>query len=50
MVASSKVSNAMVGFAKTVRVYHSGFFRALVLPVEGSHVSGYSQTVVVQIK
>jgi hypothetical protein len=49
-VASSKVTNAMVGFAKTVRVYHSGFFRALVLPVEGSHVSGYSQTVVVQIK
>jgi hypothetical protein len=49
-VASSNVTNAMVGFAKTVRVYHSGFFRALVLPVEGSHVSGYSQTVVVQIK
>jgi hypothetical protein len=49
-VAAGTIVNGVVSFAKTVRVYHSGFFRALVLPVEGAHVSGYSQTVVVRIK
>ncbi len=49
-VASGSVVNGSVTFAKTVRVYSGGFFRALVLPTEGSHVSGYSQTVVIRIK
>ncbi len=49
-VASPAIANASVTFAKTVRVFHGGFFRALVLPVEGAHVSGYSQTVVVRIR
>ncbi len=39
-----------MSFAKTLRIYHGGFFRALVLPVEGAHVSGYSQTAVVRLK
>ena len=50
MVASQTVVNSSVGFAKTVRVNKGGFFRALVLPVEGAHVSGYSPTAVVKIK
>ena len=49
-VAVAVVSNGTVGFSSTVRVFHSGFFRALVLPVEGAHVSGYSQTVVIKLK
>jgi len=49
-VAATTVDNGLVHFALTVRVYHGGFFRALVLPVEGSHLAGYSQTVVVRIK
>jgi hypothetical protein len=49
-VAVAVVSNGTVGFSSTVRVHHSGFFRALVLPVEGAHVSGYSETLVVRLK
>jgi hypothetical protein len=49
-VAHVSISNGVVGFAKTVRVYRGGFFRALVLPVEGAHVAGYSDTDVVHIK
>jgi hypothetical protein len=49
-VAVAAVSNGTVGFSSTVRVHHSGFFRALVLPVEGAHVSGYSETLVVKLK
>ena len=49
-VAVAAVNNGTVGFASTVRIHHSGFFRALVLPVEGAHVSGYSQTVVIKLK
>jgi hypothetical protein len=49
-VAVAAVNNGTVGFSATVRVHHSGFFRALVLPVEGAHVSGYSETVVVKLK
>jgi hypothetical protein len=50
MVASQNIVNSSVGFARTVRVSKGGFFRALVLPVEGAHVSGYSPTAVVKIK
>jgi hypothetical protein len=49
-VAQVAVTNGVVSFAKTLRIYHSGFFRALVLPVEGAHVSGYSPTAVVRLK
>ncbi len=49
-VAALTPANNAVSFSKTIRVYHGGFFRALVLPVEGSHVSGYTQPVLVRIK
>ena len=49
-VAQVAVTNGVVSFAKTLRIYHGGFFRALVLPVEGAHVSGYSPTAVVRLK
>jgi hypothetical protein len=49
-VASGSVVNGSVTFASTVHVHQGGFFRALVLPTEGSHVSGYSQTVVIRLK
>ncbi|HEY7968097.1 MAG TPA: hypothetical protein VID68_13830 [Solirubrobacteraceae bacterium] len=49
-IAKVAVTNGVVGFASTVRVYKGGFFRALVLPVEGAHVSGYSDTQIVKIK
>jgi len=49
-VASPTVTNEVATFSKTVRIHQGGFFRALVLPVEGAHVSGYSQPVVVRIK
>jgi hypothetical protein len=49
-VAGAAVINGQVSFAQTVRIHHTGFFRALVLPVEGAHVSGYSQAVSVRIK
>ena len=49
-IAKVAVNNGVVGFAKTVRVTSGGFYRALVLPVEGAHVSGYSQTVLVHLK
>jgi hypothetical protein len=49
-IAKVAVNNGVVGFADTVRVYKGGFFRALVLPVEGAHVSGYSDTQIVKIR
>ena len=49
-VAKVAVTNGVVGFSKILRVTHGGFYRALVLPVEGAHVSGYSQTVLVRLK
>jgi hypothetical protein len=49
-VAGGTVVNGHVNFAATVRIHFTGFFRALVLPVEGAHVSGYSPTVSVRIK
>jgi hypothetical protein len=49
-VAGAAVVNGLVSFAATVRIHFTGFFRALVLPVEGAHVSGYSPTVSVRIK
>jgi hypothetical protein len=49
-IAKVAVNNGVVGFFKAVRVNHGGFYRALVLPVEGAHVSGYSQTVLVRLK
>jgi hypothetical protein len=49
-VAQVAVKNGIVSFAKTIRIFRGGFFRALVLPVEGAHVSGYSPTLVVRIK
>jgi hypothetical protein len=41
-IAHPNSVNGVVSFAGTVRVHSGGFFRALVLPVEGGHVSGYS--------
>jgi hypothetical protein len=49
-VAVAVVSNGTVGFSSTIHIHRGGFFRALVLPVEGAHVSGYSETVVVRLK
>ena len=49
-VAQVAIKNGVVSFAKTLRIFHGGFFRALVLPVEGAHVSGYSPTDVVRLK
>ena len=49
-VAQVAIKNGVVSFAKTLRIFHGGFFRALVLPVEGAHVSGYSPTAVVRLK
>jgi hypothetical protein len=49
-VAHATAINGVVSFATTVRVNAGGFFRALVLPVEGSHVSGYSATSLVRIR
>jgi len=49
-IARATVINGVVSFDKTVRIYRGGFFRALVLPVEGAHVSGYSATLIVRIK
>ena len=49
-VAAAVAVNDVVAFNKTVSVHAGGFFRALVLPVEGAHVSGYSTTVQVRIK
>jgi hypothetical protein len=49
-IAKVAVNNGVVGFSKTIRVHRGGFFRALVLPVEGAHVSGYSQTALVRLK
>ena len=46
---SPNAVNGVVGFAGTVRVHSGGFFRALVLPVEGGHVSGYSGVAQVRI-
>jgi hypothetical protein len=39
-----------VSFTKTIPMHHGGFFRALVLPVEGAHVSGYSGPVLVRVR
>ncbi|MGH2849882.1 MAG: hypothetical protein ACRDLP_04635 [Solirubrobacteraceae bacterium] len=39
-----------VSFTKTIPMHHGGFFRALVLPVEGAHVSGYSGPVLVSVR
>jgi len=49
-IAGVVTTNGIVHFAKTITVHSGGFFRALVLPVEGAHVSGYSQTVTVKIR
>jgi hypothetical protein len=49
-VAQVAVNNGVVSFAKTLRIFRGGFFRALVLPVEGAHVSGYSPTDIVRLK
>jgi hypothetical protein len=49
-IARATVNSGTVSFDKTLRIYRGGFFRALVLPVEGAHVSGYSPTLLVRIK
>jgi hypothetical protein len=46
-VAGITPVNGAVTYAATVRVHQAGFFRALVLPVEGAHVPGYSATAIV---
>ena len=48
-IAHPNSVNGAVSFASTVRVHSGGFFRALVLPVEGGHVSGYSGVAQVRI-
>jgi hypothetical protein len=48
-VAHATAVNGEVSYSTTVRVNKGGFFRALVLPVEGAHVSGYSATSLVRI-
>jgi hypothetical protein len=49
-IASATTVNSTVRFAATVRVHRGGFFRVLVLPVEGGHVSGYSPVALVRIR
>jgi hypothetical protein len=49
-IAGATMTNGVVHFGKTITIRSGGFFRALVLPVEGAHVSGYSQTVTVRIR
>jgi hypothetical protein len=44
-IASNTVSNDSVAFKARVRIRRAGFYRALVLPVEGAHANGYSATV-----
>jgi hypothetical protein len=46
-VAGITPANGTVSYAATVRVHQAGFFRALVLPVEGAHVAGYSATAII---
>jgi hypothetical protein len=46
-VASATPANGAVSYSATVRVHSAGFFRALVLPVEGAHIPGYSATAVI---
>jgi hypothetical protein len=46
-VAGITPVNGTVTYAATVRVHQAGFFRALVLPVEGAHVAGYSATTII---
>jgi hypothetical protein len=49
-IAKANAVNGVVGFASTVHVHSGGFFRALVLPVEGAHTSGYSPVALVRIR
>jgi hypothetical protein len=49
-LAAPTATNGLVNFGATVHIRHGGFFRALVLSVEGSHVAGYSPTVLVKIR
>jgi hypothetical protein len=49
-VAAATATNGLVNFGETVHIRHGGFFRALVLSVEGSHVAGYSPTVLVKVR
>ncbi len=49
-VASSTVVAGVVHFAKTIRLARGGFFRALALPVEGSHAAGYSGPLLVRLR
>jgi hypothetical protein len=46
-VAAATPVNGVVSYSATIRVHNPGFFRALVLPVEGAHVPGYSATAIV---
>ena len=46
-VASAKTSGSTVPFSKTLSISGGGEFRALALPVEGAHIAGYSNAVVV---
>jgi len=48
-IAHPNTVNGVVGFSGTVKVRAGGFFRALVLPVEGGHVSGYSAVTQVRL-
>ena len=49
-VASATTVAGAVHFAKTIRLQRGGFFRALALPVEGSHVAGYSGPMLVRLR
>jgi len=49
-IAHATPTGGVVGYAVTVNIRHGGFFRALVLPVEGGHVSGYSAVALVKLR
>jgi hypothetical protein len=49
VAAATANAAGVVTFAKTIRLHSGGFFRALALPVEGAHASGYSGPLLVRL-
>jgi hypothetical protein len=49
-IAKANAVNGVVGYATTIHIHTGGFFRALVLPVEGAHTSGYSPVALVRLR
>ncbi len=50
VASATPTSAGVVTFATTVRLHSGGFFRALALPVEGAHASGYSGPLQVRLR